>query len=261
MKAPVLFLFASAGFAASLCAQDFQIPPAREPAEGGEYRVAVSASTLEEVEFTQGGTVVKQARNEFTVDCRAVERVLEWTHDHATLSILIDKLAKQENGVVMEMLPPNSIVNVVFPHKKPEFMQNGRPVSKVLGDVLIAALPMSIYGKKEEICFGAKERKKVGDSWPFEPLWAPLMGYGDGNQSKGTSTLEAIEHGKGGDVFVLEVHGEVNSAPPVPGFVSMPLSWEETAEINGAGHKDDAKGRIDYSLHMKHSKTQTLAGQ
>lgn len=153
-------------------AQDYEIRISRPAKPGIKYAVTATGTTRQTQTVSVNGQVAQQEQRTFSVALEADVIVLTVTEkgDVRNAEYTIRKFSRMEADKTAELLPPGSVV-VVDRDK-----ENAPPFSLKDGGALepptLEALDVVISEAKkdsidDDLVFGTKERKAVGEEWPI----------------------------------------------------------------------------------------------
>ena len=242
--------------AASVTAQDYAIKMQEPLKVGQRYKFTAVASESSENSMTSGGRVLKEEKEELSVEMESEATVLAVdTKGRATKeSHAIVKLL--QGSEKKPLLAAGTKVIASRSDRKTEFEIGGAPAPAAVAKALGVAVEITSGGPTDDEIFGTTERKKVGDSWPMNEALAlkdskeKLAASGLNVTSvKGTTTLEKVTKDAGVDVMHLvgNMTATLSPAPKGP-FTSAESTM--TATFTGAFPTDFSKSRREEGSTM-----------
>lgn len=193
-------------------AQDYEIRFDHSSKVGDKYHLSATGNELLRITLTAAGRVVPTPDEGFTVELTADAKVLEVSaNGWATAkSFTIIKSMLTKDGAIKPLLPEGTIVLAILQNRRTVFQINGNPVEPHVAKALSSLITLhNDDATNDDELFGARSRKKVGESWNVNIEAAIEFIKGMGGQAKkedikGTMTLEKVEQQH------LFIHGAMN---------------------------------------------------
>jgi hypothetical protein len=241
--------------APAVFAQDYEIKLTRPKKAGEEYNLQVTGKQYKDTTTTSNGAVVQNEKADTSIQCSGVLKIIEVDAkgQETKTAFTIDKFTKTEDGKDSEVLPKGTVITSSQAGKAVH-MVNDQPVDPSASELLNMVIELS-KGEKadDDTVFGAKERKKKGDSWDVngDEAMKSFEETGDGvkpGNFAGKTTLEDVT----GDTLKITSHFTTNFQPPLPPIFTVDSSSLE-ASMSGLFPIDATKCRPEESTKLAFS--------
>jgi hypothetical protein len=209
---------------AGAAAQDYEIRLDRPFRVGQEYRLLSTGRQSQKSTLSVGGQAVQVKAEEYSVQFEAAARVLEIDRngEPSRLSLSVAKCTLTEEGEALSPIAKDAVVFAYLKDGKPAFETDGAPAGPALAKALGLVISLGKGNQSEDVIFGTRDRKKVGDHWAMNAELAAKDAQKDGLEVRqeditGSATLAGVV--KAGDTDCLDVRAEMAIArivPPVP---------------------------------------------
>lgn len=141
----------------------------RPEAVGDTYRVKASGSIQNALVFKGDGKETSRQQQSLQTELVGDVKVLEVSPNGAStkLSLTVKKLEQTSEGKKRSLLPEGTVVTLGRQGQTPTYQTESGPVANEVAAALVTVIQASdSQGPTDDETFGAKEPKKVGESWP-----------------------------------------------------------------------------------------------
>lgn len=259
--------FAVAALVLSFCvshsvAQDFSILLTRKVKAGDQYGVTGIGHSQQLMNMSVNGQAMPAKQEEMNVEFVAAAKIIEATPNgrEKRTSFTISKATKTVKGMVSELLPAGTVLVAEQVGIKTQFSVDGQALAADVAKAIDLIVSMeSDEGANDDIVFGTKERKKVGDSWPVNAKAAAedVTSKTDGAMKlteksiSGTTTLVEIAKAKTGDALRVEATMKLTDITiDLPPGMKVESSRFD-AHMKGLFPVDPAKRALSKSMAMQ----------
>ncbi|HEY6007548.1 MAG TPA: hypothetical protein VIU40_04435 [Geobacteraceae bacterium] len=166
-KVWLVLWYLCAGVTTAAAAQDYEIRLDRPVRAGERFHVTASGSEEEKSVITVGGELLRDDRENFTIDFDAVMTILEVDAQArpTRAQFSVTKCIKTEAYDQRPLLPPGAVVVAAVKDREEVFTVNGAPVNREVGKGLGLIITLSKGGATDDEIFGTRSRRKVGERW------------------------------------------------------------------------------------------------
>lgn len=259
--------FAVAALVLSFCvshsaAQDFSILLTRKVKAGDHFGVTGTGHSQQLMNMSVNGQAMPAKLEEMNVEFVAAAKVIEATPNgrEKRTSFTITKATRTVKGMVSELLPTGTVMVAERVGSKTQFTVDGQPLAADVAKAIDLIVSMeSDEGANDDIIFGTKERKKVGDSWPVNSKAAAedMTSKSNGAMKlaeksiSGTTTLVEITKAKTGDALHVAATMKMTDVTiDLPPGMKVETSRFE-AQMKGLFPVDPAKRALSKSMAMQ----------
>ncbi len=244
------------GLIATAGAEDYEIKFNRTTKVGERYGVVATGSMEQHMIMTVNGQGMPPRDQVMNVAFTAKAEVLTLSPGgrEVKTSFTVGKLTNTVGAQATDVLPAGAVVVAERTGAKTEFQIDGAPAKPEVAAVLAVVISLdSDQTAKDDIVFGTKERKKVGDSWPIDSkagaadLEAKDKLKIDPANLTGTTTL--VEVLPTGMRIAAKVAMKDVGIPLPPGMAVSTSVF--TAELSGILPIDISKRSIRSSMSME----------
>jgi hypothetical protein len=237
------------GLSATASALDYEVKLVRLAKVGDRYGLVATGIQEQRMTMTINGQKTPPRDQLMDVALTAKAEVLAVSTGGREMktTFTVDKLTNTEGAQVTDVLPAGTVVVAERVGKKTEFQIAGAPAKPEVAGALALVISLdSDQSTNDDLIFGTKERKAIGDSWPIDAKAgaADLADKGglkiDPANLTGTTTLvEALPNG-------LRVSAKLamkDVGIPLPPGMAV-TSSNFTAEFSGVFPIDTTKRAI-----------------
>jgi len=232
MKTLLTSLSLSLLISSGVFAQTYKIQFDRPMKPGEKYNIVASGTQSQAMTVTSDGKTLQEQKEEFSVDYKSVEEVLEVDSlgRETKISSTIEKFTKTTGGVTKDMLPKGTVLVSSAPNVH---LVNGVAVDPDVAKALSMAVQLSKGGPGDDTIFGTREAKKIGDSWDADATAMKedlSKTFGGAVQDfAGKTTLVNVVKSGSGDVLKIQAKVTGKVVPPLPpGFTVDASAMEVT---------------------------------
>ncbi len=257
MRLIVLTLLA----AAAVKAQPYAVRLARPERPGQSY--SVSATGSKRYNAIIGDRAVKDVDYQVAFEGRVEILKIDAKQRPIRLAFTVEKFAKMEGGVTIELLKPGSLVVVDGAEKQPISLKDGSIESTAREAFELVYSAHKPESPTDDEIFGTKDEKNIGDSWPINHALAAENLKDTGisiPEGRLSGTVLLLNKDKIGATDCLSIQGEMNadglsltSQEIAPGFTLD--SGSVHARLWGCIPLDDSrlsrKEGVDLTMQMR----------
>jgi hypothetical protein len=152
-------------------ALDYEVKIVRLAKVGERYGLVATGIQEQHITMTINGQKTPPRDQVMNVALTAKAEVLAVSAGGREMksSFTVDKLTNTEGAKVTDVLPAGTVIVAEQAGGKTKFQVAGAPATPELAEVLDQVIRMeSDQSTNDDLFFGTKERKKVGDSWPVD---------------------------------------------------------------------------------------------
>lgn len=245
-----------------LAAQDFSILLNRKVKAGDQYGVTGIGHSQQLMNMSMNGQAMPAKQEEMDVEFVAAATVVEATPNgrEKRTSFIITKATRTVKGMGSELLPAGTVMVAERVGSKTQFTVDGQPLAADVAKAIDLIVSMgSDEGANDDIIFGTKERKKVGDSWPLNAKAAAedMTSKSNGAMKlteksiSGTTTLVEIVKAKTGDALHLAATMKMTDVTlDLPPGMKVESSHFD-AQMKGLFPADPAKRSLSQFMAMQ----------
>lgn len=243
------------GLLATATAQDYEIKLVRTVKVGDKYGVVATGTAEQHVTMTVSGQPAPPRDQVMSASLTAKAEVLAVTAGgrEAKSRFTITKLTRTSGPQTDEPLPAGTVVVAERTGTKTEFKVGDAPVAPEVGKVLGLLISLeSDQGANDDVVFGSKARRKVGDSWPIDSSAAAADAATKGGMKidpaniTGTTTLAEAQ--KDGLKITAAMTMKEVGIPLPPGMTVTASAF--TADFSGIFPVDTSKRAVHNAFSM-----------
>ena len=256
MKSAVLFAIMFGVSLTLLAEEDYEIRLNRPDKPGDQFKVFATGHSSLEMQFLSGADVMKEMKNDFSVEYEATRKVLAVEPAAGRPTKVRDTVAK---AVVIrgknrsDIAAKGAVLTASLENKKNKVEIDGRTVNPETAKLLEVVINLSRGGATDDEIFGTKGRKKPGDTWNINAVAAADdLARSDNIEMKklaGEVKLDSVTHEASGDVLNITGHMAGDGRIPLPANItSIRGPFEVT--FSGKFPTDLSVSRLQESIEM-----------
>jgi hypothetical protein len=241
-------------------AQDFAIQLQRPVKVGDRYGLSANGSEEQVSKVQVNGQAVPPRSSALTVALTAKAEVLavSLTGREMKTRFIITKATRTVESATGELMPAGTEIIAEHKGQRTEFIIDNMPASPDLAKALTVVISLEDdEAPGDDVIFGTKERKRVGDTWPVNSTEAAADFARRGGMKMdpknmtGTTTLSEVTKIDGQSTLVISAVMTIKEVSiPLPQGIAVQHS-EFKATFSGAFPVDGTKRAMRKSMTME----------